>query len=91
MVRSEGCLVHETSNSEIKSLLIENVYLMHKQPQCQHYRRPTERTAFLMDKTKEKRILSRGSEDKVLKAGMWISSHSQKVMGMKPQCRICSP
>ena len=35
----------------LESLLIENVYLMHKQPQCQHYHEPYRTHSILMDVT----------------------------------------
>lgn len=44
---------------------------MHKQPQCQHYHEPYRMHSILMDKLEGEGILSGGSEDKVLKVGMW--------------------
>lgn len=44
---------------------------MHKQPQCQHYHEPYRTHSILMDKLEGEGILSGGSEDKVLKIGMW--------------------
>lgn len=53
MVNQERLILsRQTSTLRLESLLIENVYLMHKQPQCQHYHEPYRTHSILMDKTR---------------------------------------